>query len=168
MWNEDSFERVLPVARYANEKHVIHGTLKGDTMLQAYEVYKPKDRAVPIDDGSELNILVLVAKVDFGSHLNGHGGLVHGGIMGLMFDDLTGWGCDQILPVTKIPVTANLSVNYRAPCKAGSKVRIEAILEKWDGRKLFWKARMVGDNDESNEIVYAEATALYIILKDKK
>ena len=165
---DDSFERVEVQDRYNSPKHAIHGALAGEKMIGAYDVYRPKNRAAPRADGTEENLLVLTARVDFGTHVNGHGGVVHGGIQGMMFDDIMGWGCDELLPAGKIPVTANLNVNYRAAVKEGSKVRLEAYLEKWEGRKLFWKARMLaaenGDNGE--EVLYAEATSLYIVLKD--
>jgi len=170
MFQEEDFDRVLPVARYANKEHAIHGTLLHDTMLEKYEVYSPKGFVTPTEASSSgedpLDLLVLMAKVDFGTHLNGHGGLVHGGIQSLMFDDVMGWGCDRVLPKEKIPVTANLSINFKAPLYASTKVYIQVILEKWEGRKLFWKARMVDAADETK--LYAEATTLYIILKDKK
>eukprot|EP00533_Pseudo-nitzschia_delicatissima_P009133 CAMPEP_0116084930 /NCGR_PEP_ID=MMETSP0327-20121206/4058_1 /TAXON_ID=44447 /ORGANISM="Pseudo-nitzschia delicatissima, Strain B596" /LENGTH=167 /DNA_ID=CAMNT_0003575895 /DNA_START=162 /DNA_END=665 /DNA_ORIENTATION=+ len=167
MWKEDDYDRILPVARYANKEHAIHGALLQDTMLEKYEVYQPKGFVAPSGAAEEpINLLVLLAKVDFGTHLNGHGGYVHGGIMSLMFDDVMGWGCDRVLPKDKTPVTANLSINFRKPLLASSKVHIQVILEKWEGRKLFWKARMVDANDD--DVLYAEATTLYIILKDKK
>jgi acyl-coenzyme A thioesterase PaaI-like protein len=117
---------------------------------------------------------VVVARVALGTHLNGHGGLVHGGILGLVFDDAMGWGCDRVLDKTSnIPVTANLSVDFRRPVPEGTTVRIEVILERWEGRKLFWKARMLrDDNDDKGsgeeEVLYAEATSLYIVLRDQK
>ena len=136
-------------------------------MLEAYDVYKPKDFVAPLADGEEINLLVMVAKVNFGTKLNGHGGVVHGGIMSLMFDDSMGWGCDLVLPEGKTPVTANLNVDFRKPCLEGTKVLVQVILERWEGRKLFWKARMVDADSTGEEILYAEATSLYIVLKDK-
>ena len=87
--------------------------------------------------------------------------------MSLMFDDIMGWGCDRVLPENKTPVTANLNVDFRRPVPAGTKVRIQVVLERWEGRKLFWKARMLDAENTEEEILYAEATSLYIVLKDK-
>jgi acyl-coenzyme A thioesterase PaaI-like protein len=170
-----SFELVEPDDRYASKKHAIQGTLAGESLIETYNVYRPTNtntNQIPIaNDGSDFNRLVLVAKVHFGSHLNGHGGVVHGGILGLMFDDVMGWGCDEVLPDSKIPVTANLSIDFRRPVLEGTKVKIEVVLERWEGRKLFWKARMLGaeeKNEQGEEVLYAEATSLYIVLKDKQ
>ena len=177
--NEDdlfssSFELVEPSDRYSSKKHAIQGTLAGESLIESYNVYrhitKTAKQTPIVNDGSASNALVLVAKVDFGTHLNGHGGVVHGGILGLMFDDVMGWGCDEVLPDSKTPVTANLSIDFRRPVLEGTKVKIEVVLERWEGRKLFWKARMLGaeeTNEQGEEILYAEATSLYIVLKDK-
>ena len=167
MWKIEDFERVMPKARYSDKAHAIQGTLMHDTMIEAYEVYQHKNLVIPSADGLEINLPVILAKVNFGTHLNGHGGFVHGGIMSLMFDDIMGWGCDRVLPENKTPVTANLNVDFRRPVPAGTKVRIQVVLERWEGRKLFWKARMLDARNTEEEILYAEATSLYIVLKDK-
>lgn len=170
-WNPDDFELQVPKPRYMNKTHAIQGSLWGDSMIRAYDIYKPKDLVIPSNDGTEINRLVLVAKVDFGTHLNGHGGVVHGGILSLMFDDAMGWGCDVVLPKTKTPVTANLNVNFRKPCLEDTQVELHVILERWERRKLFWKARMVdaqAREEDGEQVLYAEATSLYIVLKDDK
>lgn len=164
---EENFDRVLPADRYSNKEHAIHGALLRDSMLEAYEVYQPKDFVAPSANGEEINLPVLFAKVNFGTHLNGHGGHVHGGITSLIFDDVMGWGCDRVLPEKNVPVTANLNVDFRRPVLAGTKVHIEVVLERWEGRKLFWKARMLGVENTEEEVLYAEATSLYIVLKDE-
>ncbi|VEU40399.1 unnamed protein product [Pseudo-nitzschia multistriata] len=112
--------------------------------------------------------LVVEADVRFGTRLNGHTGIVHGGILSLVFDDLMGFACDEMrgsgVP-RGMPVTANLSVDFRAPVPEGTAVKVEIFLERREGRKLFWKAYMLGDNDDDDdEILYAEATSLYILV----
>lgn len=166
MWNIENFKRITPVARYEDKEHAIQGALLHDTMIEAFEVYQPKNFVIPSADGLEINLPVILAKVNFGTHLNGHGGFVHGGIMSLIFDDIMGWGCDQVLPENKTPVTANLNVDFRRPVPASTKVRLEVVLERWEGRKLFWKARMLDAENTKEDILYAEATSLYIVLKD--
>jgi len=168
--NDASFEPVTTPDRYAAPQHAIFGTLAGDSRIEAYEVYRPT-RTTPLADEkleANTNLLVLVATVSFGTHLNGHGGVVHGGILSLLFDDIMGWGCNEVLSPSKVPVTANLNVDFRRPVSEGTRVRIEVVLERKEGRKLFWKARMLGALDENGEeVLYAEATSLYIVLKDK-
>eukprot|EP00536_Pseudo-nitzschia_multiseries_P011713 jgi/Psemu1/308443/fgenesh1_kg.412_\ len=66
----------------------------------------------------------------------------------------------------QIPVTANLNVDFRKPVLEGIKVRMEVNLEHREGRKIYWKARMFGDADdgEDKDVLYAEATSLYILV----
>jgi len=174
--DDPSFEKVIEDADwYTNEKHAIMGTLSDDSGIAAYERYRPTNPSIhPVADGSESNLLVLVATVQFGTHVNGHGGLVHGGILGLMFDDAMGCGSYEVLKASAnsnskgktnppICVTANLNIDFRRPVQEGTAVRIEVVLERWEGRKFFLKAKMLGAEEE---VLYAEATSLYILLKD--
>lgn len=136
--------------RTTEDNHAIFDLLLGNKMIETYEVYK---RPVGSIDEN-----VVTAHVAFGEHLDGHPGIVHGGILSLMFDDLMGFGFYSLgIPMA---FTANLNVDYRAPVPAGTRVRIDAQLESREGRKLFWKAQMTSLDQK---ILYAEATSLYII-----
>ena len=77
----------------------LHGTLSGDGMIEAYEVYQKKGQ-------NELSVLI-----QFGERLNGHPGIVHGGITSLALDNSFGW----MFMLSKIPpaFTANLNINFR-------------------------------------------------------
>lgn len=79
--------------------HAIHDTLNGVGMVEIYEIYKHDERP-------EVHCVIR-----FGSSLNGHPGIVHGGITALLFDNTFGW----LFVSLKIPkaVTANLNINYR-------------------------------------------------------
>ncbi len=59
-------------------------------------------------------------------------------------------------------VTANLTVNYRAPLPAGSNVVIRVRHEKKDGRKIYFSARM---ESHDGSVLYSEATALFITVQ---
>ncbi|KAL3943871.1 MAG: hypothetical protein SGBAC_002075 [Bacillariaceae sp.] len=118
--------------RTPEDKHAIFDLLLGNKMIEQYEVYK---RPSGLSDDN-----VVIAHISFGEHLDGHPGIVHGGILSLMFDDLLGFGFYSLgIPMA---FTANLNVDYRAPVPAGTRVRITAQLESREGRKLFWKAQM--------------------------
>jgi len=203
-----SYETVKIPERGTLKEHAIFGTLWGDTMIENYQIYRPKKdvagtttattTATTTTPGTtvkdenrpstaEHQALVLVAYVKFGSNLNGHSGVVHGGIQSLMFDDIMGFACGEVMmqqqqqsqqnknkqqataPTTatnQIPVTANLSVDFRKPVLEGVKVRLEVNLEHREGRKLYWKARMFGNADDGKDkdVLYAEATSLYILI----
>ena len=178
-----SFERVEWADRYADPQHAIKSTLTGPTMIEAYELYRPRGENAEGSEAAENaptdDKLVVVARVRFGTHLNGHGGVVHGGILGLLLDDAIGCGCYEavlsVLPEAfhKTIVTANLSIDYRRPVPEATQVLIEVFLERWEGRKFYLRARMI-DAEEQDEtttggdLLYAEATSLYILLKDQK
>lgn len=151
-------------------------------MIEQYQIWKrksqPQHRHYPQEEAENNNITstnrgddddnndnndnddVVIGFVTFGSHLNGHPSLVHGGIISLMFDDMCGFAYEAV--GVRHAVTANLTVNYRAPVPAGSQVRLAVQLESKEGRKLFWKAQMTSLDQQ---VLYAEATSLYIIPK---
>ena len=174
---DNCYERMKTPERGVAE-HAIFGTLNGDTLIESYEVFKPTKTAskgrqlqqtttttTTNDDNDNGDDNVLIAYVKFGSHLNGHTGVVHGGILSLMFDDIMGFGYEALRrDVDDIPmaVTANLNVDFRKPVLEGTRVRMDVQLERREGRKLFWKARMIDSLDPT--ILYAEATSLYIII----
>lgn len=79
--------------------NAFHGTLRGENMIEEYEVYSNNDAEE------------IVCLVRYGGSLNGHTGIVHGGITALTFDNSFGW----LFLANKYPpaFTANISVNYR-------------------------------------------------------
>lgn len=130
--------------------HAIFGLLLGENMIEKYDVYKRPE-------GSRATH-VIVAHVKFGDKVDGHPGMVHGGILSLILDDFLGFGFKALgVPMA---VTANLNVDFRAPVFAGTEARIQAQLEHREGRKLYWKVQMMSMDDET---LYAECTSLYII-----
>jgi len=174
--DQELFEKVKTPDKNSAKGHAIFDTLAGNTLIESYEIYRPKTTTTtpPAEsenenenDDKSQSRLVLVATVDFGNNLNGHGGIVHGGIQSLMFDDVFGWGCNEVIDSSKVYVTANLSVNFRKPVMEGSNIKIEIYLEKQEGRKYFWKAKMLGNDGSGEEVLCADATSLYILLKDK-
>lgn len=141
---------VVPDRAPPEDKHAIFDLLLGNRMVEKYDVFKRPP------ESKEEN--VVIAHVAFGDHLDGHTEIVHGGILSLMFDDMLGFGFHALgIPMA---FTANLNVDYRAPVPAGTRVRIAAQLDKREGRKLFWRAKMTSLDQK---ILYAEASSLYII-----
>jgi acyl-coenzyme A thioesterase PaaI-like protein len=147
-----SYDRMIIPARGELSGHVIYGALLGDKLIEKYEIWKR--RSVVGDEN------IVLSFVTFGSSLNGHSGIVHGGVLSLIFDDVFGLGYEA-LGVTHA-VTANLNVDYRAPVPENSKVRIAVQLIGREGRKLYWRGQMTSTDQQT---LYAEATSLYIIPK---
>ncbi|KAJ6259484.1 hypothetical protein Dda_5121 [Drechslerella dactyloides] len=99
-----------------------------------------------------------------GDSLCGHPGIVHGGLLATILDETLAH-CSFLALPNKVGMTANLNVNYRAPCKAGQFIVIKAETTKVEGRKAWVSARLeslpepgaTGDGK-----VLVEATALMI------
>lgn len=144
-----SYDRMNTPSRGEHAGHAIFGILLGVNLIEKYEIWKRR--------GAEQDNVVL-SFVSFGNSLNGHSGVVHGGILSLIFDDVCGFAYDA-LGVTHA-VTANLNVDYRAPVLQNTEVRIAVQLSGRDGRKLYWKAQMTSMDQQT---LYAEATSLYIV-----
>lgn len=101
---------------------------------------------------------VVVATLHLGSSLDGHAGVVHGGILALLIDDVLGFAYESM--DVPLAVTANLNVDFRAACPSGSPIRIAVLRVQQEGRKLFWKARV---ESPDRSILYCEASSVYII-----
>jgi acyl-coenzyme A thioesterase PaaI-like protein len=146
---ESYFKMKLPT-RGQFDGHAIFGVLLGENKIESYDVYQR-----PIDSNEEN---VIIAHVKLGDRMDGHPGVVHGGILSLIFDDALGFGYEAV--GVKKAVTANLNVDFRSPVLAGTHIRVVAQLEHREGRKLFWKAQMTSMDEET---LYAEASSLYIV-----
>ena len=194
--HHNNYERMKTPVRGAMKEHAIFGALTGDSMIEKYEIWKQKkprlqqqtndnDIGIGIGTGIDIGIdNVVIGYVKFGDNLNGHIGIVHGGIISLLFDDICGFAFDAL--GIKHAVTANLNVNYRKPLLANTEVYLEVQFDKMKskGRKLYFNVQMkstntkttsttssaIDDNDADNNddetILYAEATCLYIIPRD--
>ena len=79
--------------------NLVHDTLNGPGMIERYEVYKSLE---------ENEVLAIVT---FGKKVNGHKGIVHGGMTSAMIDNTYGWLFTSMN--TPPAFTANLNVNFR-------------------------------------------------------
>ena len=75
----------------------------------------------------------VVAEMAFHPRFEGGPGLVHGGAVAALFDDLLGF---VSMMHQRPAVTAKLEVNYRHPIPLGVTTRSEAWLTEIEGRKL--------------------------------
>ena len=121
-------------------------------LIERYVVY----RRVNTQETSSKEVLVVVIK--FGTNLNGHQGIVHGGVISLVLDDAMGFAYEAIgIPVA---FTANLSVNYRRPLPAGASTVLRVCHTKTDGRKIYFEGQLT---DPDGSVLYAEGTSLYVV-----
>ncbi|KAJ4424774.1 hypothetical protein N0V82_000493 [Gnomoniopsis sp. IMI 355080] len=97
-----------------------------------------------------------------GQELCGHPGIVHGGYLATVLDEGMARTAFAALP-RKVGMTANLNINYKAPCMAGQYIVLKSELTKSEGRKAWVEGRIETlPKDGEEPVVLAEATALYI------
>jgi acyl-coenzyme A thioesterase PaaI-like protein len=96
--------------------------------------------------------------VRFGAHFLGSNGVVHGGAIPMLFDDLLG----RLAVVGGRPRsrTAYLHVDYRSVAPIDTELRVEAWFEHEEGRKRYLKGTL-HDGDR----LCAEASALFVALR---
>eukprot|EP00554_Chaetoceros_debilis_P003747 CAMPEP_0194088020 /NCGR_PEP_ID=MMETSP0149-20130528/27512_1 /TAXON_ID=122233 /ORGANISM="Chaetoceros debilis, Strain MM31A-1" /LENGTH=236 /DNA_ID=CAMNT_0038771577 /DNA_START=453 /DNA_END=1163 /DNA_ORIENTATION=+ len=165
------YEKMEHPTRSQAESHAIFGTLRGNKLIERYNHYRKvstveNSHSIPLSSMEE----IMVADIRIGKGLNGHTGIVHGGIISLLLDDSLGWGCNAMaLRMGKsfgdddfpLAVTANLNINYRAPLPEETDSVIRVYYDKAEGRKIFLNARM---ESYDGSILYSEATVLYITI----
>jgi len=102
----------------------------------------------------------ITGRVTFGAAYEGPPGCVHGGYVAAAFDELL--GAAQSLSGTQ-GMTARLTVNYRTPTPLHAELRLEAVLARHEGRKIFCEGWLwVGDR------LCAEAEGLFISMDPEK
>lgn len=110
----------------------------------------------PASMGLELRIVGdrVRGRVRFDRRQEGAPGFAHGGAVATVLDDALG----TVLVLVRRPaVTANLSVDFRAPAFLERDLEVEAWCDDVDGRKLQLAGRLI----DSGEVV-AEARGLFL------
>ncbi|MFI5395433.1 MAG: PaaI family thioesterase [Candidatus Binatia bacterium] len=99
---------------------------------------------------------VVRGKVVFGWAYQGPPGYVHGGFVAALFDETLGFAQSMLATPG---MTGTLTVRYRKPTPLYTELRIEATVQRVDGRKIFTEARLY-----AGETLTAEAEAIFISL----
>ena len=96
------------------------------------------------------------AKYTFKEKFHGPPGIVHGGILASVLDDVMGY-----TPVTQniMAFTAKLEINYIFPVPVGEEFELFAWAHKIDGKKVFAESIIKRENK-----VYVEGKGLFIDL----
>lgn len=142
-----------PPDRGKESTHAVYGFLMRDTGIERYDVYKlahvtPNTTAGPI----------VIADVHIGTGLDGHRGVVHGGILALIIDDVLGFGFEAL--EVAMAYTANLSVNFRTPVPANTNLYVACTLMERTERKLVWN---VTASSPDQQTLYCEVSSVYVI-----
>jgi acyl-coenzyme A thioesterase PaaI-like protein len=99
----------------------------------------------------------MTGRVRFGRHFLGSNGVVHGGAIPYLFDDLLGrLALGGGRPRSR---TAYLHVDYRSVAPIDAELRVAAFFDREEGRKHFLRGTL-HDGDR----LCAEATALFVAL----
>ncbi|KAF8268288.1 HotDog domain-containing protein [Lactarius quietus] len=147
--DREAWYETRPYKALAEERRVNNltaGALRGPGRLALPPLVRARR------DESEGFILVHV-----GRGLCGHDGIVHGGLMATLLDEALARTATQNLP-DKVGVTANLTVNYRAPTRADQFVVLRIRLLEAKGRK----ARVAGTVEDLDGNVLIEASGLFV------
>ncbi|KAH8843342.1 hypothetical protein MCOR01_004159 [Pyricularia oryzae] len=106
------------------------GTLMGPALV-----------GVPPFDWSETDGKSYVQIAHVGEDLCGYPGIIHGGFLATMLDEGLARCCLPAVSNT-IVLTANLNIDYRAPCKANQYIVLRAKTVKVEGRKVSVEGRL--------------------------
>jgi acyl-coenzyme A thioesterase PaaI-like protein len=134
----------------------------------ADEWASPSGRRMDLPNrGNILQVPVHLGKTDDGRiageatfrrfHL-GRNGAAHGGAVAMLFDSLLGHTAFK-LTRSRYQRTAFLHVNYRKVAPVETALRVDAGIDRVDGRKIFMAGRLL-----DGEAVLAEAEALFVKL----
>ncbi|KAL7456292.1 hypothetical protein ACHAWC_010781 [Mediolabrus comicus] len=147
------------------DSHAVFGPLHGPGLIERFDIYKHVSNNHSKDTQQDKNELVVVA-IKLGTRLNGHGGVVHGGIISLLLDSSMGFASVGLLEDSKeIAVTANLTIDFRAPLNEGSEAVIRVYLDRIEGRKIFFSAVL---ENKDGSVVYAHARSLFLKIDKSK
>ncbi|KAI8136726.1 HotDog domain-containing protein [Fennellomyces sp. T-0311] len=100
----------------------------------------------------------VLAAVHLGSDLCGHAGIIHGGMIATLLDEILACVAMPALP-NNIGFTANLNIDYRKPLKADQWVVLRGKLDRAEGRKAYVEAWIESPDGKTK---YSEAKSLYI------
>lgn len=130
--------------------------------LTAGTLLGPGRVGVPPFDWTEKGGKSYVQIAHLGVDLCGHPGIIHGGFLATMLDEGLARCCFDVLP-HKVGLTANLSIDYVAPCKADNYVVLRATTVKSEGRKAWVEGRIETlVQPGETPVVLARAKALFV------
>ena len=96
----------------------------------------------------------IYAKYIFEKSFEGGPGLVHGGILSTVLDDMMGYAT---FTQNLFCVTANLNVNFRVPSPVDKEFELYAWVKEVDGNKVYAESVI-----KSEDTIHVEADGLFI------
>jgi len=154
------------------DSHAVFGALCGDGLIERYNVYRRVNLEEKQQQRSPSKRELTVVDLKLGSRLNGHGGIVHGGIISLLFDEAMGWAYECLEEQdggkedsSTTAVTANLTVDFRAPFVEDSEAVVRVYHDETNGRKMYFSATL---ESKDGSVVFAEAKSLFILVRSDR
>ncbi|WP_193043151.1 PaaI family thioesterase [Mycolicibacterium baixiangningiae] len=133
------------------------------------EWHSPSGRRLDLPNrGNILQVPTVLAKTDDGRIAGeatfrrfylGRNGAAHGGAVALLFDSVLGYTAYK-LTQSRYQRTAFLHLNYRNIAPVEKTLRVEAGINRIEGRKIFVEGRLL-----DGDTVLADAEALFVRLK---
>ncbi|WFD42254.1 hypothetical protein MPSI1_000895 [Malassezia psittaci] len=132
------------------------GSLRGSDMFAtAPLVFSKTKRGAEHRGGREGDT---IAFVHVGKNMCGYEGVVHGGLIATMFDEVLARAAFYALP-SMVGVTAKLEINYRKPTYADRYFMLESHVTDSEGRKAF----VAGDlREPGSHTALATADAVFV------
>lgn len=96
---------------------------------------------------------------DSPASFEGYEGVIHGGIIATLLDEVM---AKIILSKNLVAVTADLNIRYRKPLPVGHKVKANGSITLQKSRTIHTQASLTDENGT----VYAEGSAVYIVVKN--
>ncbi|KAF8880893.1 HotDog domain-containing protein [Gymnopilus junonius] len=143
-WYEVRPYQTFPEERRVN--NLTAGALRGPGKLALLPLVRAKN------DESESIVFLHV-----GRGLCGHDGIIHGGLLATLLDETLARTAISNLP-EKVGVTAQLTLNYRAPTMADQFVVIKTRVDEAKGRKV----NVSGSVEDLQGTVLVQATATFV------
>ncbi|KAL7540534.1 hypothetical protein ACHAXR_010731 [Thalassiosira sp. AJA248-18] len=156
------------------DSHAVFGALWGEGMVERFNLYRHTrvNRGNEQQESRSSKRELVVVDLKLGDRLNGHGGIVHGGIISLLFDEAMGWAYECLeeqdgenYSSAVTAVTANLTVDFRAPLLEGSEAVIRVYHNETQGRKIYFSAAL---ESKDGNVVFAEAKSLFILVRSDR
>ena len=126
------------------------GPLMGPRCLEVPPIsFAARDQPLP----------TLTQLIYVGPALAGHPGVAHGGLLATLLDEGLARACFPALP-HQVGVTANLRMDYRAPCPVDAYVLLRAETTRVEGRKAWvrgWIEVLGEEGGQGTKLVEAEA-----------
>lgn len=91
----------------------------------------------------------------------GYEGIVHGGILTALCDDVMAWSARKASG--EWSVTANISVRFLRPVESGKSYTASGSASRVDGRKIHTEAKITNEAGK----VCADAKAVFVAVKNK-